>query len=206
MFLYEAAYVWGLGSSASLILLLYFFAGVGFIPVVVRLSYLLGKHQTLTYAALFTAVFAPMIFLIPPGNFWVAAGVISFLGINVGSLTILYRSILADVVNLDELESGQRRTGLFYSLLTLTSKTGNAISVGVVFWTLAFIGFVPGSENSPEALNGLNMTFVAIPVICNLAVAAIMWGFPLDKKRQEDIRRQLAERELSHEQSSGEQS
>jgi len=194
MFLYQASYVWGLGGSASLLLLLYFFAGVGFVPIVVRISYRMGKHQTLVYAALFTAVFAPIMFLIPPGNFWVAAAVLSFLGINVGSLTILYRSILADVVNLDELESGQRRTGLFFSLLTLTAKTGNALSVGVVFWTLALIGFVPGSENSGDAVSGLNITFIAVPVICNLGVAAIMWSFPLDKSRQEDIRRQLEDR------------
>lgn len=194
LFLYEASYVWELADSSSLLLLLYFFAGVGFIPVVVRLSYRLGKHQTVVFAALFTVVFAPALFLIPAGSFTAAAAVLMFLGVNVGSLTILYRSILADVVNLDELETGQRRTGLFYALMTLTAKTGAAIAVGVVFWTLSLIGFVPGEDNTERAITGLSIVFVAVPVVCNIGVAAIMWGFPLTKQRQEEIRKQLDER------------
>ena len=116
---------------------------------------------------------------------------------NVGSVTILYRSILADVADIDELETGQRRTGLFYAIMTLTSKTGGAIAVGVVFWTLSLIGFVPGEDNTVGAILGLSIVFVATPMICNFGVAAIMWNFPLTKAYQEDIRQKLAARDAS---------
>ena len=193
MFLFQATYVLQIGVP-SVLLLIYFFAGLGFVPVVVKLSYKLGKHQALISAALFTALMVPTLFLIPPGNFYAAAAVFTFLGVNVGSVTILYRSILADVADIDELETGHRRTGLFYALMTLTSKTGGAIAVGVVFWTLSLIGFVPGAENTEAAIRGLSIVFVATPMICNFGVAAIMWGFPLNKDMQEDVRRQLEER------------
>ncbi|HBM89422.1 MAG: MFS transporter [Parvibaculaceae bacterium] len=193
MFLFQVTYVLQIGAP-SILLLIYFFAGLGFVPVVVKLSYRLGKHQALIAAALFNALMVPTLFLIPPGNFYAAAAIFTFLGVNVGSVTILYRSILADVVDVDELETGHRRTGQFYALMTLTSKTGGAIAVGVVFWTLSLIGFVPGAENTESAIRGLSIVFVATPMICNFGVAAIMWGFPLDKDMQEGVRRQLEER------------
>jgi Na+/melibiose symporter-like transporter len=101
---------------------------------------------------------------------------------------------MADVADLDELHSGQRRTGLFYSLLTLTQKIGGAVAVGIVFWTLAYIGFNPRGENNEAAVGGLSMVFVAVPVICNALVALIMWRFPIGLKEQQELRRRLEER------------
>lgn len=194
LFIYEVTHVWQLKSFASLLMLLYFFAGLGFIPLVLKLSYRFGKHHTLVGTSLFNACFAPVLFLIPPGNIYVAAAVLVFLGVNVGSATILYRSIMADVADIDELETGQRRTGLFYSMLTLTQKVGGAVAVGIVFWTLALIGFNPRGDNSAHAISGLSIVFVAVPVICNFLVAAIMWKFPIGLKEQQALREKLEER------------
>ena len=194
MYIYEATLVWGVGSWASLLLLLYFFGGIGFIPVILKISYRLGKHRTVVLAALFNVFFAPVIFLIPHGNVWAAAAVLVFLGVNVGTTTTLYRSMMADVADIDELETTQKRTGLFYALLTLTQKTGGAVAVGVVFWTLALIGFNPQGENAPGAVTGLSIVFVAAPVLCNALVALVMWGYPIGLREQSELRRQLDER------------
>ena len=194
MYIYEATLVWGVGSWASLLLLLYFFGGIGFIPVILKISYRLGKHRTVVLAALFNVCFAPVIFLIPHGNVWAAAAVLVFLGVNVGTTTTLYRSMMADVADIDELETTQKRTGLFYALLTLTQKTGGAVAVGVVFWTLALIGFNPQGENAPGAVTGLSIVFVAAPVLCNALVALVMWGYPIGLREQSELRRQLDER------------
>lgn len=194
LYIYEATYVWGIGSVASFLLLLYFFGGIIFIPVVLKLSYRFGKHNTVVMAGVFNVLFPPVIFLIPEGNVFIASIVLLFLGVNVGTTTTLYRSMMADVADIDELETGQRRTGLFYALLTLTQKLGAAFAVGVIFWTLALIGFDPQGENTAGAIQGLSIVFVATPVICNALVAAIMWKFPIGIKEQEELRRQLAER------------
>ncbi|KAB7739055.1 MFS transporter [Parvibaculum sedimenti] len=194
MFIYESSYVWQVGTYASLLLLLYFFAGVAFIPLVLKISYRLGKHRTMIGAALFNVLFVPTLFLIPPGNIVVASIVLLFLGMNVGIPNVLYRSIMADVGDYDEVHTGQRRTGLFYALLTLTAKVGSAVSIGVTYWALSFIGFQPGGENAPEVLTHLNMLYVAVPFCCNLFVAYMMWGFPIGLKEQQELRKILDER------------
>src|SRR5262249_989707 len=179
MFIYIATHAWRVGQYASLLLLLYYCAGVGFIPVVLRLSYRFGKHPTLIGAALFNVVFTPFVLVIPPGNVVVAALMLLFFGINVGSSNILYRSIMADVVDYDELETGQRRTGLFYALLTFTAKVGSAVAIAVVYWMLAVIGFKPEGPNTDAAIRGLLLVFIGVPIACNLFVAAVMWRFPI---------------------------
>jgi Na+/melibiose symporter-like transporter len=194
MFLYEAGYIWQVGSYANLLLLLYFFAGVGFIPLVLKLSYRFGKHRTLIGASLFNVAFVPTLFLIPPGNVAVACLVLVFLGVNVASPTVLYRSIMADVGDYDEVHTGQRRTGLFYALLTFSAKVGSAVAIGSVFWALDLIGFKPGAANDAATLQHVNILYVSVPFFCNLFVAAMMWGFPIGLKEQKELRRILDER------------
>lgn len=194
MFIFFATYFWQVPNWASVLLLLYFFAGVGFIPIVLRLSYRFGKHRTLVGAALFNASMVPLVLLVPPGSPVLAGILMAFLGINVGSASMLYRSMMADVADLDEVESGQRRTGLYYSMMTLTQKAGGALAVGIVFWTLALIGFSPSGENTPEAIRGLSYVFVAVPMSAYLLVALLMSRFPIDLARQQELRRILEER------------
>ncbi|MEQ9146417.1 MAG: MFS transporter [Parvibaculaceae bacterium] len=196
MFLYEVRYVWDIDDWAGRLLLLYFIAGVGFVPILLKLSYRIGKHKALVAAAGFNVCFVPLILLLPPGEPLLASAMLVFLGVNVGSVTILYRAIMADVGDLDEVETGQRRTGLFYSLLTFTQKTGGAIAVGVVFWTLQTIGFQPSGENTEEAIRGLSYLFVGIPFTCNLIVVLLMWGFPIDLEKQKELRRIIDERKV----------
>ena len=194
LFLFEATYVWKVPTYASALLLLYFLAGVVFMPLVLRVSYRFGKHRTLVGAALFNATMVPLILLLPENSPILAACLMTFLGMNVGSINMLYRSMMADVSDLDEVESGQRRTGLFYAFMTLTQKMGGALAVGVVFWALSLIGFQPDGENDASAIRGLGIVFVTVPLVCNLAVAILMARFPIDLERQKELRRILEER------------
>jgi len=196
MFVYEVRYVWELGDMAGSLLLVYFFAGLGFVPILLQLSYRIGKHKALIAAAGFNACFVPLLLFLPPGEPLIAGAMLVFLGVNVGSVTILYRAIMADVGDLDEVQTGQRRTGLFYSLLTSTAKIGGALAVGAVFWALDFLGFQSSGENTPEAIAGLSYLFVLIPMVCNLSVVAIMWNFPIDLEKQKELRKIIEERKV----------
>jgi len=194
LFVYIVEYDWKLKEYIPLLLLLYFTAGVIFVPVVVRLARVMGKHRAAVASGAFNASFVSLILFIPDGNIWVAGAMLFFLGVNAGAMNLLYRSIMADIGDLDEIETGERRTGLFYSLLTLTQKTGSAIAVGIVFWLLAFVGFDPMGDNPPEVVDRLSYIFVAIPLIANASIAFLMWGFPIDEKKQQEMRKILEER------------
>lgn len=196
LFLYEVRFVWEAEAWSGRFLLVYFFAGLAFVPLLLKLSYRIGKHRALVTAAGFNACFVPLVYFLPPGEPLLVIAALVFLGVNVGSVSILYRAIMADVGDWDEVQTGKRRTGLFYSLLTFTQKSGGAIAVGAVFWTLDAIGFQPTGGNTEDAIQGLALLFVGIPLVCNLMVVAIMWGFPIDLAKQQELRRIIEERQV----------
>lgn len=194
MFIFVATYVWQVGEYTNMLLLLYFFAGVAFVPVALFLSYKFGKRATMVGASLFNVCFVPVLFLIPAGNIWIAATVLIFLGVNVGIPSVLYRAMMADVCDQDEVITGQRRTGLFFALLTLTAKVGSALAIGVVYFILDRIGFNAAGDNTPDVLSNMSYLYVAVPFFCNLFVALCMWKFPIGLEEQKELRRQLDER------------
>lgn len=191
LFLFLADDYLGLANQASFLLLIYFISGVICIAPMVRLSYWLGKHRTLACSSIFTVMTMPAIFLIPQGQILPAIGFCALVGINLGVGPFLFRSIMADVADQDRVESGAQRTGLYYSLLTMTNKVGYAVSIGIVYPILEWIGYTPGTENTPEAIHGLASMFVWPPLVLFAIVAWLMWNFPIDRERQEELRRQI---------------
>ncbi|MGB3191083.1 MAG: MFS transporter [Limnoraphis sp.] len=187
--------VMDLGKWSSLMLLIYFIASFCGIPFWIRLSYRLEKHQTFTIAKVYISVTLLVILLIEPGNIWFYGFCNILFGLASGAGAFLLRSIMADVTDQDYLESGTQRTGLYYSMLTMTNKIGYAVAVGVIYPILDWIGFVPGGVNTPETIATLKYIFVFTPIPIWLLAAIIMWNFPLDSKKQEHLRRLLDERE-----------
>lgn len=194
MFIFVATQVWQVGAYTNMLLLLYFFSGVAFVPLALFLSYKIGKRATMIGASLFNVCFVPVLLLIPAGNVWIAATVLIFLGVNVGIPSVLYRAMMADVCDYDEVKTGQRRTGLFFALLTLTAKVGSALAIGVVYFILDRIGFHAEGSNTPEVLTHMSYLYVGVPFLCNLFVALFMWKYPIGLTEQQELRRQLDER------------
>ncbi|MEX0838077.1 MAG: MFS transporter [Parvibaculum sp.] len=196
MFLFLAEDALKLGQFSSLMLLGYFLSGVGFIPLMLWISRRLGKHKTASWSALFNAVTIPLILIIPPGQPLIALGAWVLLGVNMAAGPFLFRSIMADVADHDAVITHQQRTGLFYSMLTSTSKFGAAIAIFMAYTLLDSIGFKAGAENTPEVLDSLRAVYVWPATIISAAVAAILWFYPIDEKRQEANRAILEKRGL----------
>lgn len=194
LFVYVATEAWGLGHSASLLMLVYFIAGLGFVPLVVRASYRFGKHVALIGCCAFYVVAPPISLLLPKGDLLAAAGLMVLLGLNVGGAGVLFRSIMADVADADELATGQRRTGLLFAFLSLTRKGSSALAVGASFGALQALGFSPQGGNAPAKIGHLTLLFAALPMICNAAAIVLMWRFPLDAAAHRATREALAAR------------
>lgn len=198
LFLFLASDTLKLGKAASLLLLVYFVAGVLFIPLILRLSYRFGKHRTLAGSSLFNAATLPLLFLVPEGSLSAAAMLFILFGVNMGAGPFLFRSLMADVADHDRVASGAQRTGLYFSLLTMTNKVGHALSIGLIYPLLEWFGYVPGAEqNTSASVSALTNIYVWLPAAFSIAVAALMWNYPLDIKKHEELRLRLDELDLS---------
>lgn len=182
-----------LPDQSQTLLFLYFITGLAGISLWMRLSYTLGKHRAMAYGMLWGGLTLPLAFLVPAGSvFWMALLLAAY-GLAYGAGPFLLRSIMSDVTDQDTIATGQKRTGLYFSILMISSKMAGALSVGITYVLLDYIGFdkARGAVNTPEAIHGLEWMFIAFPTIAMLLAARVMWNFPLDQSRQKALRSEI---------------
>jgi glycoside/pentoside/hexuronide:cation symporter, GPH family len=191
LFLLFVANVLGQPERAGLLLLLYFLTGVAGIPLWLRLSRRIGKHRAWSAAMLWACLAFVWVPLLGAGDFWPFLVICLLSGLALGADLALPASIQADVVDLDWVESGRRRTGLFFALWSMATKLSLALAVGIAFPVLEFAGFVPGGANGAGALLTLAALYGLVPVAIKLAAVALVWNFPLGADAQAETRRRL---------------
>lgn len=193
LYIFFIIYVMQLPNWSEPLLLVYFAAAFLGVPLWMKLSYRIGKHRALAVGMMWGAITLPGFFLLPKG-FWLPMAIGNLLyGLAYGAGPFLLRSIMADVTEYDTVQTGQKRTGLFFSLLMISSKLAGALSIGITYVILDLIGFdkTPGAANTPEAISGLAYMFVGLPVLSMILAALVMWRFPLDVIQQKELRAQL---------------
>ena len=183
--------VLGMPEYASTYLIVLFVTGLLCVPLFVQISYRLGKHMTLAAAVLITAVGTISLFFIPPGAFWMTFILFMFVGVNIGAKDFLMRSMMADVIDRDRVETGVDRSALYYSMLTLTAKIGLAASVGIIYPMLDLVGFDPAGINDEATLTGVRVVVASSPTILLFLSAILIWKFPLGRREQEALRARI---------------
>jgi Na+/melibiose symporter-like transporter len=147
-----------------------------------------GKHKALQAALIYTSATTLLILVMPPGNFTLVAIGMLFAGLAQGGGVLLTRSLMADVVDDDELTTGSRRSGVYFGLLLMTSKVGLAAGP-VAYGLVGLAGFSAtlGAGNSAGAFTALGAMFIGVPVLLNIAAALSLRKYPLDEKRQAEL-------------------
>lgn len=174
-------------------LLIFTYVGAFFgVPLWLKLSYRIGKHRAVATSALVTIAAFGYAMLMPKGDFLAASVFYLVNGIAFGAAPFLDRAMLADVVDLDQAQSGEQRTGFFFALMSMTNKIGYALPVGLLFPVLDWVGFNPNGGNTGTPLMWLTAMFVGVPVLCKLGIVALTWNFPITRAMQEELRAQLS--------------
>ena len=86
---------------------------------------------------------------------------------------------------------------MLFSLTTSTSKVALAAAIFITYLLLDKVGYdaTLGRANTPEALEGLTLTFLAGPILFLGLGAASMIGYSLTAEKAAETRRQLDARD-----------
>jgi Na+/melibiose symporter-like transporter len=189
----------GLPKWASGLFLLQFVFGVFAAPIWLQVGYRLGKSRTAVAGEVVQiAINLGLLFAAPGPNafLWVLALTVAQ-GLAQGSGNLMLRSIVADVVDKQALETGENRSGLLFSTFSLSAKLATAVAVGVALPLVGWLGFRPGAHNTPEALLGLKLVFALGPAFAHAASALLIARFPLDQVRHAAIQTALRARDTA---------
>ena len=131
-----------------------------------------------------------------PSNPYLMFIPIPLFAFGIGGLFTIMMSMTADICDLDELETGERREGLFGAIYWWMVKFGLAFAGLLSGFILGVIGFDQNvAVQSEETLAQLRMAFIGVPVSGTLIALWAMRNYELDETAVSDIKRSLSERQ-----------
>ena len=197
LYIFFATYVFELQNHASLALLLYFVAGFLAMPMWLKFAYSIGKVGAIKLAVGYTMVLhSGLFFVTEPGNVALFWSYTFLAGLAFGAGPTLLHSMMADLTDIDELKTGQKRAGMYFALLATINKLGGAVAVGVTLTAAdKLFNFTPGAANSQTAIDGLLLIFCFAPAAALALTYLPLYRYPLTKEKHAEIRRSLLPQE-----------
>jgi GPH family glycoside/pentoside/hexuronide:cation symporter len=170
--------------------------GLAGVPAFSWVSRRIGKRGAMK-AVQFSAivVFAATWWLYTPEIIWLqlfATGLIAFTG---AGFHMLDGSMMADVLDADELETGKRREGAFAACRSWILKVGMAAGIGLSGVILGATGFDSElAEQSAETIFNIRFYLAAIPIVGLIVALVALYRFKLTPDRMAEIRAELEAR------------
>lgn len=180
---------------ADFFLFLYFVTGIAFLPGWIWLSRRTGKKIAwLASMAINTGAFIAVFFL-GPGDADIYGVLVILSGIGFGATLAIPSAIQADVIDYDELLTGERREGQYIGLWSISKKLAAALGVGASLTILGMSGYTPNIEQSEQVRLVLRTLYALVPSICNMLAFVIVLAYPISSQIHADIRRAIASRQ-----------
>jgi GPH family glycoside/pentoside/hexuronide:cation symporter len=116
-------------------------------------------------------------------------------GVGFGCVQVLPWAIIPDAVEYDELTSGKRHEGIYYSLVTLFRKITISIAVPLTLVVLGWTGYVANAEVQPaSAMVGIIVLVGVVPSLLFLIGALFARRLPITRQDFARVRQELDRR------------
>jgi len=189
---------WGEGSKfAGYGTVVYTVFSLMFIPVFRSLSEKIGKKKVLMIAITLAIIsYATTWWTFTPANPWIMLTNTVFIGAGYAGLWLMLPSMQADVVDYDELKTGERREGSFSSIYSWILKLSFMVGFLISGPLLEITGFDANlGNNQPENVyTNMRIGFLIIPVLALGIALVLLRSYPITAKKAVDIRQKLEER------------
>lgn len=167
------------------------------IPIVTWLATKVGKRKAFFYSTYIAiAGYALKWVCYNPEIPWLVILPAPLLAFSLGSLFTLMPSMMADVVDFDELKTHKRREGMFGSIFWWVVKLGMSAALAGGGFLLNASGFdvaLEGNQTS-QALFLMRIFDVVIPIITSVIAIWAVATFPLTEEKAREVREKLEAR------------
>jgi glycoside/pentoside/hexuronide:cation symporter, GPH family len=196
LMVYYLTYRMNMADQIEIVLGLVQASALIFIPVMVWLSRRMGKQTSYAVGLSWWAVVMLILAFLPPSMRTVAYILGGLAGFGIAAAHVIPFSIIPDVIEIDELETGQRREGAFYGFIIFIQKSGTAFVLAFAQWILYLSGYTAGAAQPASAVWAIRVLIGPLPCVLMIISMLLAWRFPINRARHAELRAQLAEKRL----------
>jgi GPH family glycoside/pentoside/hexuronide:cation symporter len=196
LMIYFLKYRVNLEEQSDLIFAVLFLVALLSLPFWNWLSHRWDKRRAYILGMVYLAVIMLLTVMVQPAWGLAAVLVASMLvGIGFGCVQVLPWAIIPDAVEYDELSSGKRHEGVYYSLVTLFRKMSVSLAVPLTLVVLGWTGYVANAETQPPAaIIGIILLVGVLPSVLFLTGAIFARKLPITRQDFARVRAELAQR------------
>jgi Na+/melibiose symporter-like transporter len=165
------------------------------IPVYVFLPKFYTDTMGMGISTVGALLMAVRVFFLGPGDAGMYGVLVFLSGIGFGAGLALPSAIQADVIDYDQLLTGQRREGRYIGLWSIAKKLSAALGIGIGLLLLGTTGYSPNVEQAPSTVFMLRILYALVPCLCNVVSIAIISFYPISEEKHFQIRSKLTRME-----------
>lgn len=161
----------------------------------------IGKKVVFFWAIPVLVVSQTSLYFLQPGQLsWMYICGVG-IGVGLAAIYLVPWSMLPDVIDGDELKTGQRREGLFYGFMVQLQKVGLAIALFLVGKGLDWAGYIPsqGGASIPAqpapVLQAIRLEMGPLPTLAVIASLVLVSFYPITQAMHAEIRLRLIEQQ-----------
>ena len=117
-------------------------------------------------------------------------------GLGYGGTIALAPSMMADVIDLDELQTGRRREGAYFGIWSFIDKAAVGIAVFVGMYSLDVMGDTPNQDQTLRVFWTLKTLYSILPAICFAACCFMLRNYPVDQQEHARIRPEIEKKNV----------
>lgn len=176
-------------SMSDHFIFVYTLSVVAGIPIWIWIAKKIDKRNAMVTALLLNLFVLVNMLQIGPGNQLYFAFLVAFYGITGGAVSfVLGPSMVADAIDYDEWQFGQRREGVHMGAIFFLGKIAMGISVIIVFFILDSLGYAPGKTQSATVTHGIRYMFIGLPSFLAAIEVSLFYFYPINKEMHKKIR------------------
>jgi GPH family glycoside/pentoside/hexuronide:cation symporter len=161
----------------------------------VRLAERLEKAMVFAIGALWwAAALAVIIFVQPDWPRWLVIGGAAAGAVGYAVMDLMPWSMLGEVVDEDDLETGERREGTYYGLFMFVRKLGGTLAVSLALMLLGAFGYERDRAPNDATLTAIRWLTSLVPAAFLVLAAWLARGYQLTRARHAEIRAALEQR------------
>ena len=151
----------------------------------------INKGPSYALGLLIAALAVSASFLLPYGPSPALYAIAFLAGLGFSAQWVFPWSMMPDVIEIDQVLTGERREGIYYGVWAFLSKFTNALGIAVSGWALKLFGYVPNVAQTEQARLGIRLFFGIVPSVVLILSLPLLFWYPITRASHARLRAQL---------------